>query len=334
MFKRYLIVIVVVIALFSGQGQSLAVSSGMAVIDAQSGRLLFGTNPHAKLPIASLTKIWTAFVVIENSNLQDKVVISKQAATSEGSSIYLKAGETTTVETLLYGLMLRSGNDAAYALAEHVGGSIEGFVQLMNDASSLYGLRHTTFSNPSGLHHENHLSSAYDTAKMLQIALKNKDFYRIATALYYESDVSNGVQWMNKHKLLHQVEEAKAGKTGYTKVAGRTLATYFEKDGASCIVVTLNEGNDWQVHRDAANRVWDKYDYMNVAKKGKYQITSELHVQLKKPIRVLVSADERTTFRHVLHLPRVRNKQSEGIWSVFINNERVYTTAVPIHETK
>ena len=334
MFKHCVMLIVVAVALLVGQGQSLAVSSGMAVIDAHSGRLLFGTNPDVKLPIASLTKIWTAFVVIENSNLQDKVVISQQATMSEGSSIYLKAGETTTIETLLYGLMLRSGNDAAYALAEHVGGSIDGFVRLMNDAASLYGLRHTSFSNPSGLHDENHLSSAYDTAKMLQIALKNKDFYRIATSRYYQSDLSGGVHWMNKHKLLHQVEEAKAGKTGYTKIAGRTLATYFEKDGAGCIVVTLNEGNDWQVHIDAANRVWDEYNYMNVAKKGTYRVTSNIQVQLKKPIQVLVRANEQATLRHVLHLPRVRNKQSEGIWSVFIDNERVYVTTVPIQAIK
>jgi len=324
------VVVLLFISLFLGQGHGLAAGHGMAVIDAESGRLLFGTNPHARMPIASLTKIWTAFVVIENSDLQEKVIISKEAASSEGSSIYLKEGEVTTVETLLYGLMLRSGNDAAFALAEHVGGSIEGFVQLMNDATLVYGLHDTTFMNPSGLHHEKHLSSAYDTARMLQIALKNKDFKRIATARNYQSDTLNGTNWSNKHKLLHSNEEAKAGKTGYTKVAGRTLATFFEKDKIGCVVVTLNESNDWKVHSDAADRVWADYKYEKVAKKGKYHVQDGIVVTLKEPIRVLVNDKEEV--RNVLHIPRVRNTNSEGIWSVFIGNTRVSSQVVPIKE--
>lgn len=320
------------ISIFIGQGNVAAAGSGMAVIDAESGRLLFGTNPTARLPIASLTKIWTAFVVAENSDLKEQVVISQEAAMIEGSSIYLEAGETTTVETLLNGLMLRSGNDAAYALAEHVGGSIEGFVQLMNDAALLYGLNDTTFTNPSGLHHDMHLSTAYDTAKMLQIALQNETFRKIATTLDYQSETVNGTTWSNKHKLLHLYEEARAGKTGYTKVAGRTLATYFERDGIGCIVVTLNEGNDWQVHIDAANRVWADYDYVKLAKKGKYRVTDDVVISLKEPIRVLVSETEKTELRHVLHVPRLRDKGAEGVWHVFVGNTRLYSTTVQIKE--
>lgn len=158
-----------------------------AVIDAETGRLLSGNNAHAQLPIASLTKMWTAFVVIENSNLDDEVVISREAALSEGSSIYLEPGEKITVETLLYGLMLRSGNDAAYALAEHTGGSFEGFVDLMNEKATFYGLNNTFFTNPSGLHHDLHLSSAYDTAMMLKVALENDTFRKIATTVNYKS---------------------------------------------------------------------------------------------------------------------------------------------------
>lgn len=144
--------------------------SGHVVIDGETGRILMGENENSRLPIASLTKIWTALVAIENSALDEKVVISAKAATAEGSSIYLQAGETVTVETLLYGLMLRSGNDAATALAEHVGGSAEGFVRLMNDRAAVAGLTNTVFMNPSGLHHDEHLSSAKDTAEMLRIA--------------------------------------------------------------------------------------------------------------------------------------------------------------------
>ena len=135
------------------------------------------------------------FLKIVNCN--DKIIISERATFSEGSSIYLEAGDEWTVEQLLYGLLLRSGNDAAYALAEHVGGSVEGFVKLMNDAALIYGLSATTFTNPSGLHDDAHLSSAYDTARMLQIAMQNEQFHQIASTKIYKGKVA----WQNKHRL-------------------------------------------------------------------------------------------------------------------------------------
>jgi len=255
--------------------------SGYAVLDGDTGRLLIGSNSDERLPIASLTKIWTALVAIENSDLQDEVVISPKAAMAEGSSIYLQAGETVTVETLLYGLMLRSGNDAATALAEHVGGSVEGFVKLMNERAVIAGLTNTVFMNPSGLHHDEHLSSARDTAEMLRLALQNKTFEKIASTILYRANTVNGMLWENKHRLLREgsgmaadiddeteqpvsslksaTGTAFAGKTGFTKVAGRTLATAFQKDGQTCIVVTLNASDDWNVHRALSNKVWQDY---------------------------------------------------------------------------
>lgn len=299
------------------------------VIDADTGRTLIGSNEHARMPIASLTKIWTALVAIENSQLDDEVVISREAAMSEGSSIYLEPGETVTVETLLYGLMLRSGNDAAYALAEHAGGSVEGFVDLMNEKALYYRLNETYFMNPSGLHHDLHLSSAYDTAQMLRIALENKDFYKIASTINYKSDTKNGTTWQNKHRLLRENVGAVAGKTGYTKVAGRTLATYFEKDGEKIIVVTLNEANDWQVHKQLANQVFEEYDLKTVVRKGKYKATSDITVRLEEPIQLLLKDEEEEQIQNVLHLSR--NKDIPfGIWHVFLNNESIYTTKVSI----
>lgn len=330
MLKRIIVLLSLVIFVSVGHGHVQAGGSGMAVIDADSGRLLFGTNPDAQLPIASLTKIWTAFVVLENSDLKDEVVISTRATLSEGSSIYLEPGETTTIETLLHGLMLRSGNDAAYALAEHVGGSSEGFVKLMNDAALMHGLQNTYFTNPSGLHHEQHLSSAFDTATMLKVAMGNKEFERIATTLIFQSDTANGMSWSNKHKLLHRLKEAKAGKTGFTKVAGRTLATYFEQDGKRCIVVTLNQGNDWQVHASAAEKVWQDYNIEVVAKPGKYRVSNKVVVKLDEPIKALLSKEERDEVRHVLYVPRKSKKNDEGIWHVFLKDTRVNFESVRV----
>lgn len=299
------------------------------VIDADTGRTLIGANEHARMPIASLTKIWTALIALENSNLEDVVVISREAASSEGSSIYLEPGERVTVETLLYGLMLRSGNDAAYALAEHAGGSVQGFVDLMNEKAMIYRLHQTYFMNPSGLHHDLHLSSAYDTAQMLRIALENEDFYRIASTIHYKSNTKNGTTWQNKHRLLREQVGAVAGKTGYTKVAGRTLATYFEKDDKRIIVVTLNEANDWQVHKYLANQVFEEYDLVTIAKKGRYKATEDITVQLKEPIQLLLSDEEEEELLNVLHVSRQKDSQF-GIWHVFLNNESIYSARVPI----
>ncbi|HWL12069.1 MAG TPA: D-alanyl-D-alanine carboxypeptidase family protein [Ureibacillus sp.] len=304
-----------------------AAHASYAVVDAKTGRLLEGSNPNDQMPIASLTKIWTALIAIENSKLDDVVTISQRAAMSEGSSIYLEPGDKVTVETLLYGLMLRSGNDAAYALAEHAGGSLEGFVDLMNEKADLYGLNNTEFTNPSGLHNDIHLSSAYDTAEMLRIALQNDTFKKISSTINYKNPDTN-VTWQNKHRLLRQQVGAVAGKTGFTKVAGRTLATYFEKDGKEVVVVTLSESNDWQVHKGLANKVFDNYKYVTVADKGEYQASGNKKVELAKPISILLNKEEEKEVKNVLHLSR---KQGEfGIWHVMLNNESIYATRVNV----
>lgn len=323
--------------------------SGHVVIDGETGRILMGENENSRLPIASLTKIWTALVAIENSALDGKVVISAKAATAEGSSIYLQAGETVTVETLLYGLMLRSGNDAATALAEHVGGSAEGFVRLMNDRAAVAGLTNTVFMNPSGLHHDEHLSSAKDTAEMLRIALQNKGFEKIASTVLFRADTVNGIVWENKHRLVREnsgpvsdledkneravtslktsTGSAYAGKTGYTKVAGRTLATAFQNDGQTCIVVTLNESDDWQVHRNLANAIWKEYKLETVMKKGKYKVNDKFSVRLEKPIQLQLNKEEKTKVREVLHISR---KDKEGVLSIFLGEDRIYATNVKV----
>lgn len=313
---------------FSCLAQS--VSASYAVIDAETGRLLNGSSPHVKMPIASLTKMWTALVAIENADIDMEVTVSNEAALAEGSSIYLEAGEKVKLETLLYGLMLRSGNDAAYAIAESVGGSVEGFVDLMNEKALFYGLESTSFTNPSGLHHEYHISTAYDTALMLKYAMDNEQFREIATTITYNSTdkLVHGTNWLNKHRLLREKVGAIAGKTGFTKVAGRTLATYFEKDGKRVIVVTLNEANDWQLHQNLAEKAFNEYKIVTIADKGTYRVNNTISVNLAEPIRLLLNANEVDQLKNILYLSR---KQSEfGIWHVFLNNRSIYTKKVEL----
>lgn len=310
-------------------GKNAAAHSSWAVIDADTGRLLMGSNENVRLPIASLTKIWTAFTVLESGTPLGVTTISPAAASAEGSSIYLQQGVTADVEGLLYGLMLRSGNDAAYALAEHAGGSVEGFTDLMNETALYFGLNDTKFTNPSGLHDEEHLSTAYETALMLHYAMKNEKFKEIATTHNYTYEMNGETyHWQNKHRMIHSDEYALAGKTGFTKVAGRTLATYFEKDDKKVIVVTLNDGNDWNTHRELSSQAFSSYSLSTVAKKGVYQILPEVEGELKEPIQLLLKKGEQKNLSNVVRIPRGKEPKSAGQWTVYYNNEPLVTREI------
>lgn len=295
-------------------------SSSYVVIDANTGRLLEGSNPNAALPIASLTKVWTAITVLDNVSLDDEITISNAAASQEGSSLYLQAGEVWTVESLLYGLLLHSGNDAAYALAEHTGGSIEGFTKLMNEKIELAGFKNAHFTNPSGLHHEDHFSSALDLANMFRIALQNDEFMKISSAKSY-TPKERAVTWRNKHKLLHYNKFAVAGKTGYTKVAGRTLVTYFEEKDKKVIVVTLNHSNDWNTHSTLASNIFNTYENVKVVEKGKYRLLDKQIIEVKKDYFLLLKKEEQDTTKNVLIIPRKSSEKKPYLWNVMINNE-------------
>jgi D-alanyl-D-alanine carboxypeptidase len=222
-----------------------------ALIDVGTGRILYSHHGNERLLIASLTKIMTAIVAIENGNLQDIVKVSRSAVGKEGSSIYLKEGQEMSLHHLLYGLMLRSGNDAATAIAEHVGGSEQGFVFMMNAKAAELGLMNTSFMNPHGLDMEGHYSSAEDLAKLTAYALKNPTFREIVSTKVKR--VPNPGEkwdhvWYNKNKMLSLYEGADGVKTGYTKAAGRGLVSSATRDGRQLAVVTINDGNDWLDH--------------------------------------------------------------------------------------
>lgn len=337
MKKLIVFVIVCCLAVFAinlkGEDVSAAYHS-YAVIDAKTGRLLFGENPHERLPIASLTKVWTALVAIENNLLNDVVTISDKAATTEGSSIYLKSGEQVELERLLYGLMLRSGNDAAQALSEHTAGSVEQFVDMMNEKAVFSGLENTVFKNPSGLHDGEHLSTAYETALMMKIAMENETFRKIASTPLYRFENPGPNAWQNKHRLMRQDERAIAGKTGFTKAAGRTLVTYFEDGERSIIVVTLNNSDDWNAHRHLADRAFSQYEMKTVVKEGKYEVTPKLIGTMEEPITLLLKENEEDKVKNVVKIFRDSYRKNEAIWHVYVDDELTVTRIVPVKNKK
>ncbi len=255
--------------LFSGfpcQVSAVGTSASAAILmDADSGRVLYEQNADAKMLIASTTKILTALVAIREGELSDMVTVSREAANTEGSAMYLKEGETLKLETLLYGLLLCSGNDAAVAIAQHVGGSTERFVAQMNETARELGMTSSSFANPNGLDHEDHYSTARDMAALACAALENETLLRIAST----RTITIGGRTMTNHNKLLRMQEGCLGlKTGYTRAAGRTLVSCAQRDGQRLVAVTLQDGNDWADHQNLYEYGFSHYPAKRAATAG------------------------------------------------------------------
>lgn len=217
------------------------------VMEASSRKVLKGYNENVSLPMASTTKIMTALIIIENCKMDEKVTIPAQAVGIEGSSIYLKAGEVLTVEELLYGLMLRSGNDASVALAVYLAGSVENFAEIMNIRAQDMGLSGTHFVNPNGLHDELHYTTAYELGLITCQAMKYPEFRKIVSTKFVAVSDGEGKRFFkNKNKMLDMYDGATGVKTGYTKKAGRCLVASAQRDSVTMISVVLNRGAMWE----------------------------------------------------------------------------------------
>ena len=251
-----------------------AVSARRAyVLDAVSGRALFARNADERSLIASTTKIMTALIVCEQCNVLDRMRIPKEAVGIEGSSMYLKEGEVLTLQELLYGLMLSSGNDAAVALAIYCGGTVEGFAELMNDKARILGLNGTHFENPNGLDSPGHYSTARDLAVLAAYAMKNPIFYKTVSA----KNVKVGQRYLTNHnKLLWRLEGADGVKTGFTKAAGRILVSSATRQGRRIIGVTIDAPDDWNDHCQLLNDGFSRYQDRLIVEAGQCVGTLEV----------------------------------------------------------
>ncbi len=223
------------------------------VIDGYTGEILYSQNCDERLPMASTTKIMTALLLCElGGDLTKEIVTTREMVTVEGSSMGLQVGDTVSYHDLLYGMMLSSGNDAANTTAIALGGSVSGFVDLMNERAEAMGLENTHFVTPSGLDAEGHYTTAYELALIAKEALANPKFAQAAAAktarLCYGNPPYNRTL-TNHNKLLKMYDDIVGVKTGFTKKSGRCLVSASKKDGKLVIAVTLNDGNDWADHR-------------------------------------------------------------------------------------
>ncbi|MCH5161174.1 MAG: D-alanyl-D-alanine carboxypeptidase [Clostridiales bacterium] len=218
-------------------------ATAMALVDGNTGELIFSKDCDLRREPASTTKICTAITVLEHcTNLDLPVPVPKEAVGIEGSSLYLKYGELISVRDLLYGLMLQSGNDCAVALAVIVGGSVEGFVKMMNDTAAKAGAENTNFANPNGLHHADHYTTARDLCLISVYAMRNPIFRDIVASKRHK--ISSGDRnFPNKNKILFNYAGGNGIKTGYTRAAGRCLVSSATRDGKTYICAVMNCGN-------------------------------------------------------------------------------------------
>lgn len=310
------------------------------VYDRKSGRCVYGKDENKQSAMASTTKIMSSLIVIENCNLKDTVTITEKSAIVGGSKLGLKTDDKITVNDLLYGLMLRSGNDAALAIAHYVGGNVNDFVKLMNKKAKEIGMKNTTFNNPSGLDQEKgNFSTAYDMAILTSYAMKNKIYREVTKTKNYKLKTNlNYYDWTNKNRLLNSYKYATGGKTGFTEKARRTLVTTATKDGVNLVVVTLNDGNDFNDHESLFEEAFQEYKNYSILKKGNINISDEKYYKknelyIKNNFNYILTDDEKDNIIIKFELEKKYNYKDNdkvGKLIVKLSDEKIYEDDVYI----
>lgn len=307
------------------------------LIDQYSGRILYGKNSDKILAMASTTKIVTALVAIEKGNLNDTTIISKKAASVRGSSAGLKEGEKITLEELLYGLMLRSGNDAAIVIAEMLGGTVQGFVKLMNDKALELGAYNTSFVTPHGLDASDHYTTAQDLAKLTAYAMNNETFAQIVSTKEIDHGYTGKFNrsYKNINKFLYRIDNSDGVKTGFTGNAGKCLVASVKHPYGRYICVVLNSSDRWQDAETLMNYANKTYSFIKLYKKGELtkkicvygEQSSYIQVRINNDIYLPVKENEKEAVKVKIYVPSViftpiDENEPVGSIVVTINNQR------------
>ena len=325
-------IIVLMILLIPINVLGLTVPSRSAIlIDQDTGRVLYSKNINEKRLIASTTKIMTAIIAIESGKLDDVVTINDSVSKSYGSGIYIKPGEKITLRELVYGLLLRSGNDAALAIEDYLGGH-DKFITKMNIKAKEIGMKNTHFENASGLDEESeNLSTVYDMALLMKYANNNYDFREIdGTKKITVKTNKNTYIWHNKNKLLYSYKYATGGKTGYTIKAKRTLVTSASKNDVNLICVTFVDKDDFNTHKKIYEYGFNNYKRYLIINKKKLRINGYNNIFIKNNYYYLLKQGEnkKITTKFI----KYRNKDKIGYISVKMGNKEVHKEPVYINK--
>ncbi len=274
--KKFAVVISLILLLIPCKVFAIGESStSITVMDMDSNRVIYSKNQNSKSLIASITKIMTAIIAIESGKIDDVVTVDDTILKAYGSGVYIEIGEKIKLKDLVYGLMLRSGNDAALMIAKYVGGSVEEFAKLMNIKAEKIGMKNTKFLNPHGLDEETeNISTSYDMALLTSYAMKNETYKKIVGTKNYKVTTDKKTYvWKNKNRLLHEYKYTTGGKTGFTKKARRTLVTTASKNNMNLVVVTLNDPNDFLEHKESFEYVFKNFTKYRILNKKTFKVS-------------------------------------------------------------
>ena len=336
------LILIPIVHIRSGAVYAAATTSEI-LMETSSGRVLYENNADEARPMASTTKILTALIAAECCNPDDVVTIPKSCVGVEGSSVYLEEGEKLTVKELLYGLMLRSGNDCAEALACHISGSVAQFAERMNQRAVELGAEHSHFTNPHGLPDDDHYTTARDLAKIAAFALGNPLFKEVVSTrraeISWASHEYNRVL-INKNKMLSELEGATGIKTGYTKKAGRCLVTSCERNAMELVCVVLNCGPMFERSKELLNGAFSDYQLTTVYRSS--DVIDFIPVEgddepcgiyIKNDIRLPLTTEERKTLKIVYDypdqlVPPFKKDHQIGEMKIYASNKLIFSEKI------
>lgn len=333
MKKILLLIIILILLLIPKVNASTTSASSYILMDETTGRVLLSKDMNSKRLIASITKIMTSIIAIESGKVEDTVTIDDSILKAYGSGIYIEVGEEIKLKDLLYGLMLRSGNDAALAIANYIAGSEENFVNLMNAKAKELGMKNTLFYNASGLPtpHGNY-SSCYDMALLTRYVMKNKLYREIVSTKEYKAATNYKTYvWNNKNKLL-RYNYITGGKTGYTEESGRTLVSSATIDGMNLIAVTIRDSDDWNTHLELYNYAKDNYASYKVLNKNKFKVIGDTYYKdnyfyIKNDVYIPLKKNEKKSLVSHIILEKKKNYKTNdkvGINQIYLGNKLLY----------
>ena len=328
--------------LFTYKGYAISNSvSSYILMDMDTKVVMEGKNIHSSRLIASISKIMTCIIAIENGQLDRNVEVTNDVLKAVGSSIYIEVGEHISLKDLLYGMMMRSGNDAAIMVALTISGSMDNFVKLMNEYAIKIGMKNTVFYNSHGLEEANgkgNTSTAYDMALLTSYAMQNKVFRKIfSTRQYTAKSDKKTYNWQNKNKLL-KYDYITGGKTGYTIKARRTLVTTATINGINVVIVTLNDANDWQDHLILYDYVNKTYKKENIVNKKDFEIIDDTlfandELYIKKNIYVTIKKSDLKDLKikyYLIKKEKYKNNEEVGYMNIYLKDKLLKTEPIYI----
>lgn len=341
MKKKRILILFLILWLIPFPAKAISAHSAV-LMDLDSGRILFEKKKDEERLIASITKIMTCIVAIEANELEDIVTVGEEVLKMYGSNIYLELHEKMKLKDLLYGLMLRSGNDAAVVIANYIGGSEENFVAMMNQKAKEIGMTHTIYRNPHGLDEETeNYSTAYDMALLSQYAMKNPVYREIVgTKKYNVQSEKKAYSWTNRNQFLFQYKYATGGKTGYTPRAGKTLVTTASSGNLNLTAVTLNDGNQYQTHQDLYEEAFQTYQNYIILDPEHFKIDNNFYsdkIVIKNRFQYPLSEPEKEEIKVLVELNKLDHYQDGdevGVAKVFLKDDVIHEEKVYVEVPK